>query len=373
MAVNLAAGRGPEMRPSLQVLSAEAAPDLPYRPPMPRAYRPRIGMIGTGGISASHLDAYRAAGWEVASLWNRTRAKAEERAAEYCPSASVEDDWEGIVADDSIDVIDVTLHPEHRTPIIEAALEAGKHVLSQKPLVTDLDEGQRLVKLAENHGVKLAVNQNGRWSPHMAWMREAVRAGLIGDVLSVHASIHWDHGWTAGTPFDEVRDLVLYDFGVHWFDFVVSLVGERAERALATAAMARGQTNKMPLLAQALVRMEGGQASLIFDGGAPHGARDTTYIAGAMGSLVSEGPDLGTQSVTLTTEDGIARPNLEGTWFNDGFRGAMGELLCAIEDQRAPDNSARGNLTTLALAFAAIESRRTGREVKAGEARRLSN
>ncbi|MDE0524339.1 MAG: Gfo/Idh/MocA family oxidoreductase [Boseongicola sp.] len=355
-----------------RALAEVEAPDLPYRPPMPGAYRPRIGMIGTGGISASHLDAYRAAGWEVAALWNRTRARAEERAAEYCPSASVEDDWQGIVDDDSIDVIDVTLHPEHRTPVIEAALEAGKHVLSQKPFVTDLGEGQRLVKVAEDHGVKLAVNQNGRWSPHMAWMREAVRAGLIGDVLSIHACIHWDHGWTAGTPFDEVRDLVLYDFGVHWFDFVVSIAGERVESVFATAAMARGQANRMPLLAQALVRMEGGQASLVFDGAAPHGARDTTYVAGTRGSLVSEGPDLGSQSVALTTGDGIARPRLEGTWFNDGFRGAMGELLCAIEDGRTPDNSASGNLATLALSFAAIESRRSGREVKAGEARRLS-
>ena len=354
-----------------RALAEIAAPDLPYHPPMPRSYRPRIGMIGIGGISASHLDAYRTAGWEVAALWNRTRGKAEERAAEFCPKAPVVDDWRRIVADDSIDVIDVTLHPEHRAPIIEAALEAGKHVLSQKPFVTDLDEGRRLVKMAEDHGVKLAVNQNGRWSPHMAWMREAVRAGLIGDVLSIHVSIHWDHGWTAGTPFDEVRDLVLFDFGVHWFDFVASLAGDRVGSVFATAAMARGQANKMPLLAQALVRMEGGQASLVFDGGAPHGARDTTYVAGTSGSLVSEGPDLGTQSVLLTTSDGIARPRFEGTWFNDGFRGAMGELLCAIEDGRTPDNSACGNLATLALTFAAIESRKSGREIRPEEVRGL--
>jgi hypothetical protein len=42
-----------------------AAPQVPYRPPRPKSYRPKIGMIGTGGISASHLDAYRTAGWDV--------------------------------------------------------------------------------------------------------------------------------------------------------------------------------------------------------------------------------------------------------------------------------------------------------------------
>ena len=84
-------------------------------------------------------------------------------------------------------------------PNVEAALKAGKHELSQKPFVLDLAEGNRLVNLARNNGVKLAVNQNGRWAPHLSWMREAVRAGLIGDVQSVHIAVHWSHGWIAGT------------------------------------------------------------------------------------------------------------------------------------------------------------------------------
>jgi predicted dehydrogenase len=346
-----------------------AAPDVAYRPPRPRAFRPRIGMIGTGGISSSHLDAYRTAGWEVAALWNRTRAKAETKAAEYCPGARIEDDWRAILNDPEIDVVDITLHTEQRTPVIEAALRAGKHVLSQKPFVGDLETGERLVRIAESEGVKLAVNQNGRWSPHMAYMREAVRGGHVGEVVSVHVAVHWNHGWTAGTPFDTIADLVLYDFGVHWFDFMASLIGDRAESVFATAARARGQVNDMPLLAQALVRFEGGQGSLVFDGGLLHGPLDTAFVGGTRGSLRSEGPDLGKQTVTLTTAEGIARPTLEGQWFNDGFQGAMGELLSAIEDDREPINGARGNLRSLALAFAAVRSRITGREVAIGEAR----
>lgn len=348
-----------------------AAPDLPYRPPMPTRYRPRIGMIGTGGISASHLDAYRAAGWEVAALWNRTRSKAEAMAADYCPGARIEDDWRDLLDDSDIDVIDITLHPEHRPRIVEAALKAGKHVLSQKPFVTDLGTGERLVELAEDQGCKLAVNQNGRWAPHKAWMREAVRAGLIGEILSVHIALHWNHGWTAGTAFDDIEDLVLYDFGIHWFDFLASLTGRRAKSVFATASRALGQSNKVPLLSQALVRLDGGQASLVFDGGAPRGPRDTTYVGGTTGSLVADGPDLGAQQVTLTTAQGTARAALDGQWFNDGFRATMGELLCAIEEGREPSNSARENLFSLALAFAAVRSRITGREVEVGAARRL--
>ena len=352
-------------------LAEVAAPTLPYLPPMPRNYRPRIALIGAGGIAAAHLDAYRKADWEVAAICGRTRDKAEARAKEFAPHAKITDRFEEILAERSIDVLDITPHPADRLPLIEAALKAGKHVLSQKPFVLDLADGKRLVKLARDKGVKLAVNQNGRWAPHLSWMRGAVRAGLIGEVISAHVSVHWNHGWIAGTPFAKIEDLILYDFGIHWFDFVTSIAGDRLKSVYAMAGPAKGQTATAPLLAQALVRMEGGQASLIFDGAAPHGPRDTTYIAGSKGSLVSDGPDLGAQTVTLTTAKGRARPALQGTWFNDGFRGAMGALLVAIENDAEPQNGAAENLNSLALAFAAIQSRRTGREVGIGDAKRL--
>ena len=348
-----------------------AAPTLPYQPPMPRSYRPRIGIIGAGGIVSAHLDAYRIAGWEVAAICNRTRAKAEVAAHDFAPLARVTDAYQDILTDTAIDVVDITPHPADRIPIIEAALRAGKHVLSQKPFVLDLDDGHRLVRLARDHGVKLAVNQNGRWAPHLAYMREAVRAGVIGEVVSTHVSIHWNHGWIAGTPFERIEDLILYDFGIHWFDFLASIAGDRVESVFAMASPARGQKAAAPLMAQVLVRMAGGQASLVFDGGAPHGPRDTTFVAGTQGSLVSDGPDLGQQRVTLTTAEGVARPDLRGTWFNDGFQGAMGALLVAIEDGAEPANGAAENLHSLALAFAAIQSRRTGREVAVGDATRM--
>jgi predicted dehydrogenase len=307
----------------------------------------------------------------VAALWNRTRAKAEKKAAEYCPGARVEDDWRQILADPGIDVVDVTLHPEHRVEIMAAAIDAGKHVLSQKPFVTDLKVGEDLVKRARDKGVKIAVNQNARWAPDKAFMRECAKAGHLGQLISAHARVHWDHGWTAGTPFDAIEDLILYDFGVHWFDFIASLFGERVEAIYATAARGQGQKNKVPLLGQALIRVDRGQASVVFDGFVPHGPRDTTFVAGTLGSLVSDGIDLSSQKVTLTRPGGVSHPVLEGQWFNDGFAGTMGELLCAIEEDREPSNGAEENLRSLAMAFAAVRSRATGKEVAVGKARRL--
>jgi predicted dehydrogenase len=234
-------------------LADVAAPDLPYLPPMPRDYRPRIGVIGAGGSVAAHLDAYRTAGWEVAAICNRSITKAAARAQEFAPGARITDRYQDVLADPAIDVVDITPHPADRLPIIAAALQAGKHVLSQKPFVLDLDDGARLVQLARDNGVKLAVNQNGRWAPHMAWMRAAVQAGLIGDVISVHCAVHWNHGWIAGTPFERIPDLILYDFGIHWFDFVRSITGDRAQSVIAMANHAVGQTAAAPLLAQVLI------------------------------------------------------------------------------------------------------------------------
>jgi predicted dehydrogenase len=345
-----------------------AAPDLPYRPPMPQGPH-SIALVGAGGISFAHVDAYRARGWDVTAILSRDREKAAARAAEFYPDADVMTDYAALLARDDITVIDLTPHPAERLPLIVAALRAGKHVLSQKPFVTSLDDGERLCALAERHGVHLAVNQNGRWAPHMAWMRAAVRAGLIGEVTGVHCALHWNHTWVKGTAFEDVPDLVLFDFGVHWFDFVTSLTGRLATRVQAQALHVPAAGVKPPMLASALMDFGTAQASLILDAATPHGPQDTTYVAGTKGSLIARGPDLGNQSVELHTAEGVARPVLQGTWFNDGFAGAMGELLCAIEQGRPAENSAQGNLISLANCFAALRAAATGQAQVPGTVR----
>ena len=184
---------------------------------------------------------------------------------------------------------------------------------------------------------------------------------------SCHIGMHWDHGWIKGTPFEEIDDLVFYDFAIHWFDFLVSLIGDRATSVFATRARARGQSVRPPLLAQALVAFDGGQAALLFDGATRFGAEDRTIVSGSAGTLTSRGPDLSNQEVTLTTAAGVARPKLEGTWFKEGFRGTMGALLKAVEDGTQPENAARRNLDALALVFAAIASARRQRPGDAGK------
>jgi predicted dehydrogenase len=337
--------------------AAVSAPQLPYEPPRPRSYKPVIGLIGCGGITQHHLKAYRDAGWDVAALYDTNPAAAEKRREEFCPEAKVCSSPAELFSTAGLNVVDIATHPAVRGPLIEQAIAAGKHVLSQKPFVLDLAEGQRLVQLAAKAGVKLAVNQNGRWAPYFAYMRAAVRAGLVGEVSSVTMTLNWDHTWTAGTEFEKIHHLVLYDFAIHWIDAAYGFFnGSSAESVYASLAEAPGQPIRPPLVASTLITFPRGVATLSFNGCSRHAPSETCVVVGSLGTLRGSGGICAIPSVELTTSLGVARAELQGSWFPDGFRGTMGELLCAIEEDREPQNSAEDNLRSLAICFGAMKS-----------------
>lgn len=349
-----------------------SAPDLPYLPRDPKRYSPGIGLIGCGGITGDHLRAYRKAGYRVLALCDVNRDQAEARRRQFFPKADVYTDYRDVLARGDIAVIDAATHPKVRAPILKAALQAGKHVLSQKPFVEDLKTGEALVALARDRGVKLAVNQNGRWAPQFSYMRQAVERGLIGTLSSADFVVHWDHNWTADTAFNNIHHLILYDFGIHWFDMATVLFGDRQpESVFARVDVATGQRATPPLVASVIVGYPGGQARISYNANCGFGAEDTTTLVGDLGTLRATGIDFNRQRVTLFTAAGKAKPKLEGRWFANGFHATMGELLRAIEEKREPANSAKNNLRSLELCFAALKSANTGKPVRVGSVRAL--
>jgi predicted dehydrogenase len=349
-----------------------AAPSLPYRPRDPKRYRPGIALIGCGGITKWHLTAYKTAGYPVLALCDIALERARERRDEFYPDAVATDRIDDVLARDDIEVVDITTHPPERPPIVEAALRARKHVLSQKPFVLDLDVGHRLVDLADEMGVRLAVNQNARWAPHFSYIREAVRAGLLGSIDAIHCDVHWDHSWVKGTVFESVRHLILYDFAIHWFDFVRTIMDEAVPRRIfASMAKSATQTIMPALLAQTIIEYESTQVTLIFDGFTRFDRLDRTLVVGSEGAIRSTGPSTDFQRLEMTTAEGLARPRLKGAWFPDGFHGTMAELLVAIAEDREPAHSARNNLASLSLCFAAVASAERGEAVRPGTVRQL--
>jgi predicted dehydrogenase len=337
--------------------TAITMPDLPYEPADPKHYRPAIGLIGCGGITTWHLHAYKEASYNVVALCDQHKERAQARRDEYFTAADVYTDASQLLARDDIEVVDITTHPEHRVELIDATIDAGKHILTQKPFVLDLANGRRLVEKARERGVKLAVNQNGRWAPHWSYFRQAVNDRLLGSLQSIDFAVYWDHNWVSGTPFDEIPHLLLYDFAIHWFDILRCFAGDaEPSQVVAMLDYGAGQAAKPPLLGQVLVQYPRFQASIVLRANTPVGHADRTRLIGEKATLDSSGPDLNHQTVSLTTEKGTGTFQPKGSWFPTGFHGTMAELLCAIEADREPTNAAAHNLASLQLCFAAAHS-----------------
>ncbi|MEX0325174.1 MAG: Gfo/Idh/MocA family protein [Puniceicoccaceae bacterium] len=345
------------------------APEVDYKPRKPKAYNPPIGLIGAGGITGSHLNAYQALGLNVVAIADINKANAEAKRDAHYPDATVYTDHKELLARDDLEVVDVATHVDVRPSLVRETLESGRHVLSQKPFVLDVAEGRALVELAEAKGLKLAVNHNGRWAPHFSYLRNAIADGHIGDVTSINVVCHWDHLWIKDTPFEKMRHMLLYDFAIHWFDICTCFMqGEKPKRVFATAQRFAGQSYEPPSIASVVMEYANAQACMQFNAHVTLGQEDTTTVNGTAGTLRSRGPGLNDQPrIDLFLEKGQATADLEGHWFEEGFQGTMSELLCAIEEDRTPYNSAASNLPALETAFAAIKSADTGQPVVPGE------
>lgn len=334
-----------------------------------------IAVIGCGGISGMHLAAYRAAGYDVRVLCDLAEERAIARRDEFFPHADVSTDVAEVLARDDVEVVDIATHVDVRPALVRAALTAGKHVLSQKPFVRELAEGQDLIDLAAEADRRLAVNQNGRWAPHFALLLAAVRAGVIGRVTSADFAVYWphDHVVQDDVIFAHMPDLVLYDFGIHWFDIVAQLFADsEALSVVAVTGTVPGQTIPVPTVASVIITFDGGQSTLNFRAASHFAESGSFRVEGEAGVITHIGESLGGETATVTTSDGTTEISLEGTWWSHGMHGSTAELLSAIENDRVPSHTAATSLPGLRLCFAAVESSRTGLPVDPQKIERLT-
>ena len=344
------------------------APPMDYLPRLPKRYNPKIGLIGAGGISEYHLKNYQVLGLNVAAIADSSLCKAIERKNQFYPDAEVYDDYTRILDREDIEVVDITTHPMDRLSIIKDAILAKKHVLSQKPFVLDIKDGLELVTLAKATGVKLAVNQNGRWAPHYSYMLEAIKMGLIGRPISIDFSLQWDQTWIKGSSFEDIHHMILFDFGIHWFDITAAFMeGQEVLSVFASTVKYDEQDYVPPALASCIIDYKQAQVRMAFNAHTRCGEQDVTTIVGTKGTLRSRGPGLNDQPIIeIYTDNGSVEVPLQGCWFENGFQGTMGELLCSIEENREPFNSGESTLNSLKLCFAALESANTNKVVAPG-------
>lgn len=332
---------------------------IDVRPQFPADYRPGIAIVGIGGIvKSSHLPAYRKYGIPVAAVYD-IRPEATAGIQNDFDIGRVAASFEEILEDPAIEVVDIATFPQQRIPLVRQALLAGKHVLSQKPLALDMTSARELVELADRQGVKLAVNQNGRWSPPWRAATLLIEAGAIGDLIAVTHVLDRSYRWTIGTHFEQIPHWAIYDYTVHWIDITRTWMGELTPvsvRARDYRTPNQPPESQTPWGLTVEIDYENGATALIrATGGEPQEPEGHPfYINGTEGKIW--GSALGREFVELYRDDTHHAFALEGAWFPDGFGGTMGELLSAIAKDREPSNSARHNLRSLELTLAAIES-----------------
>ena len=152
----------------------------------------RVAIIGAG-IGAEHLDGYRALPdrFQVATLCDLDTARAA-KATGGDPGIAISGDLEAVLADPAIDLIDVCLPPHLHFPVSMKALQAGKHVICEKPIVRSLDEADQLQAAAEASGRQVFPVFQYRYGPGLAQLKALQAAGLAGRAYVASLETHWN-------------------------------------------------------------------------------------------------------------------------------------------------------------------------------------
>ena len=346
--------------------------DLPYRPTFPAGYRPGIGIVGCGGIARlAHLPAYTKYGLDVVGVFDAAPAATEDVRSEFPVVGEVFGSLDELLERPEIEIVDVVTHPDVRPALVLRAIEAGKHVLSQKPLALDVATARGLIDAAEAGSVRLAVNQNGRWAPPWRVATLLVQQGAVGEVCAVTHLYEHDFDWTVGTPYDRMEHFVLYDFSVHWIDITRCWLADKtvsSVRALEFRTPAQQPGQEAPWGVLVAIECQDGSSGLVRGVGTSTARPgDPFWIHGTEGTIRGS-IRKGTDFLELERDGASSRIPLEGEWLPDGFAGAMGELCTAIAEDREPYNSARHNLLSLQLTLAAcLSAEEQGRPVELAE------
>jgi predicted dehydrogenase len=347
------------------VRPAEAEGALDYRPTFPPGYRPGLGLVGCGDIARSwHLPAYAEYGVDVVGVYDPAPEATKGIQERFPFVRRVFRSLDELLADDEIEIVDVATRPDVRPELIRRAIDAGKHVLAQKPLALEVDAARSLVEEAEDRGVKVAVNQNGRWSPPWRIATLLIEQGAIGQVVAVTHLHDRPLPPLVGTHFDELEHFVIYDYFVHWIDICRCwFAGNTVEtvRALDHRTPDQPDETKSPWAAWVAIQYADGASALIRSVGEARTKRPSCpfWVHGTEGTIRGS-VLLGSDFVELEREGVTCGYTLDGAWYPDGFAGALGELVCAIAEDREPFNSARHNLLTLAMTLAACRSAEQG-------------
>jgi len=143
-----------------------------------------VGIVGCGVISAAHIKAWqRTPGFQVRGVIDTNTEQAQKRAKEFA-IATVYDRLDQLIAE--CDVVDVCTPPQSHAAIAEQAIVGHRHIVMEKPVVTRIEDWDRLSARVIESRTKLAVIHNGKFLRSVQTAKQWVDAGRIGDVIRIH-------------------------------------------------------------------------------------------------------------------------------------------------------------------------------------------
>jgi predicted dehydrogenase len=347
--------------------------EIPYKPALPQSPRP-ICIIGAGGIvNDAHLPAYRQAGFEVASIWNRTPERAEKLAAKFgIPKvfATIE---EQVAAAPKDAVYDIAIMAAQFPEVLEM-LPDGAAVLIQKPMGESLNQARQILEVCRRKKLVAAINCQLRFAPFTMAARWLIEQGLIGELYDMEVRVAVNTPWQL-FPLVKVhpRLEILYH-SVHYIDLLRSFLGNPA------SVMAK-------TLRHPAKEMSSTRSTILLDYGDSLRAAISTNHDHEFGSHNQEsyikwegtkGAIKAKMGLLMNYPKGVEdcfefcllepgwepvwqKRKLEGSWFPEAFVGTMSSLMRYVEgsDSTLP-TSVEDLVNTMAVVEAAYESSARG-------------
>ena len=352
--------------------------DLNTGPDLPEKTDFGIGCIGAGFIMRDiHLPAYNEAGFRPVAIASRTPANART-AAEQNKVPKVYDTWQELLDDPDVEIVDIAYPPDQQLEIVREAASRPhvKGILAQKPVAFTLEEAVEMVKVCDQTGTKLGVNHNMRYDQSMRALKTLLDRGELGTPvvaeIVMNARPHWQEFIK---PYGQIA---LLNMSIHHLDAFRYLFGD-PERVVVSARP--DPSHDFPHedgLAFYILEYADGLRAIGLDNcftWVDH--RIDWRVEGTEG--VAKGtigwpdyPEGSPSTIDWTTRelDGKwEQPRWKERWFPHAFKGTMGQLMRAIQDDVEPEISGRTTLGTMALVEAAYRSFREGRAVPLEETR----